>query len=136
MRHALLSALLLLGALATTGCHEDVTQPWPENDLVGLWNLPYQGTGVASIYGYQSAQVIFSEDGTFLFLGASMLSSHDSQDYRVEGTWSRTGDSVTLEREFGEPRTSTYLLTFDGYEVTFADPDGGETFTLFRPGPD
>ena len=133
MRTSVLSALLLATAVGTVTCNDGPAAP-TSTELVGLWNLPYQST--PSVYGFLSAQVIFREDGSFLFTGQNMASSSSTGTFDVEGAWSRTDDSATLERDFGQPSTRTYLLTFASRTVTFTHSDSGESFTLFRPDPD
>jgi hypothetical protein len=122
-------ALSFVAAAFGGACDESPVQP--SNDLIGYWNLPHRET--PSVFGYVSAQVIFREDGTFLFVGTNPVSQSVAPDFTVQGTWSHTTDSVTLDT--GDD-ARTWLLTFEGDEATFTDPQNGETFTLFRPGPD
>lgn len=124
-----LLVLVSLALFGATGCQQSPTEP--PGDLVGLWNLAHREA--PSVFGYISAQVIFRDNGSFFFVGTNPLSQSILPDFRIDGTWSRTGASVTLDT--GD-EARTWVLSFEGEEVTFTDPRNGESFTLFRPAPD
>lgn len=129
MHRAIVLLVFALGALIPVGCGGGPTES--ELDLIGLWILPHRET--PSVFGFVSAQVIFREEGTFVFAGTNPLSMGAAQQFTLEGTWSRSGDVVTLDT--GD-ETRPWHIRFENAEVHFTDPVTGETFSLFRPGPD
>jgi hypothetical protein len=124
------AGLGLIACLAIAACGNDPIEE-DSTDLVGLWLLSYQPT--PTIYGFVSAQVIFREDATFLFLGHNPLSAGPYGEFRVTGTYTRTEDTLTL---VSGDDAQTWNLEFrsDGIHLTYAET--GDTFRLFRPLPD
>lgn len=124
------AAFVITLCIGLAACGESTTAPTSE-ELVGLWVLPYRPT--PTVFGYVSAQVIFREDRTFLFVGTNPLSSGPMAEFTVTGTWVRDENVVALTT--GDTSRS-WTLDFARDGVDFTDPDSGETFRLLHLLPD
>ena len=121
--------LSLLTSTVVGGCGSGPTDV--EEDLVGFWILAHRET--PTVFGLTSGQVIFRDDGTFLFQGTNPMSTASLGEFVVTGTWNRAGDRVTLVSGDG---ARTWNVMLEGGEARFADPESGDGFTIFRPPPD
>jgi hypothetical protein len=117
-------ALAALGA----GCGKDSTSP--AISLVGSWDfIGFSDAGVAAT---TTGTWVFGSDGTFSVAGTVTFPGEPTDSIVVAGTYTQSGNSVTLSVA-GAPATS-WTLTASGDQVTLTEnePPPANTVTLRR----
>ena len=129
----LLSMLLVFSFLFTIGCDDDEATD-ETNPLVGVWNM----TSLSFATGGETLTIdasdefsivfIFNEDGTFSNQGVM-----DGESHSESGTWSTSGNKLTVITEDVEEGTETeiwdYTVSGSSFSFTFTDTEDGETWT-------
>lgn len=124
--------VVVLAVAAIASCDNAPTTPVEaEGELVGLWLLPTTSglTSWPALYGFTQGTLRFSEDGTFLVDGKSMLSAHSDGDFDVSGAWVRTGEQ--LELQVGS-HIQTWNVIVGTTMAEFTSLDGSTTFKVLR----
>lgn len=98
-------------ALILAGC--DADEPRVCATLEGNWNLTgFSDHGVAAT---ATGDAVFGEDGNFTILGEITFPGEPVDTLDLVGTWSMTGDRVTLTTESG---TGEWIVDFSGRDAT------------------
>ena len=127
----LLSRLLVFSFLFTIGCEDD--DATESNPLVGVWNMTSvviesEGTTTLDASDEFSIVLIFNEDGTFSNQGVFEGESHSES-----GTWSTSGNKLTVITEDVQEGTETeiwdYTVSESSFSFTFTEREGGYDFT-------
>ena len=127
----LLSTLLVFSFLFTIGCEDD--EATDSNPLVGVWNMTSvviesEGTTTLDASDEFSIVLIFNEDGTFSNQGVFEGESHSES-----GTWSTSGNKLTVITEDVQEGTETeiwdYTVSESSFSFTFTEREGGYDFT-------
>ena len=127
----LLSTLLVFSFLFTIGCEDD--DATESNPLVGVWNMTSvviesEGTTTLDASDEFSIVLIFNEDGTFSNQGVFEGESHSES-----GTWSTSGNKLTVITEDVQEGTETeiwdYTVSESSFSFTFTEREGGYDFT-------
>ena len=128
----LLSMLLVFSFLFTIGCGDDEATD-ETNPLVGVWNMTSvviesEGTTTLDASDEFSIVLIFNEDGTFSNQGA-----FDGESHSETGTWSTSGNKLTVITEDVEEGTETeiwdYTVSGSSFSFTFTDNEDYYDFT-------
>ena len=129
----LLSTLLVFSFLFTIGCEDDDASA---GTLVGVWNMTSivvvddwntETTDASSDY---SIVIIFNEDSTF-----SKQEVDEGYSYSQTGTWSTSGNKLTIITEDVEVEEGTYTTIWDytlsgsSLSMTYTLTDEGYTYT-------
>ncbi len=122
MKQIILIALtLILGV----GCKKDKDTE-PELQLIsGKWYLETEN-GVAVSDCEKKSSVEFTNDGRFLF-EAYAIYDVDCELINGEGTYTQSGNSVTITLGTEPPATSTYSISGGILTVNSPNPDTGTT---------
>ena len=127
----LLSTLLVFSFLFTIGCEDDETTD--SNPLVGVWNMTSvviesEGTTTLDASDEFSIVLIFNEDGTFSNQGV-----FDGESHSESGTWSTSGNKLTVITEDVQEGTETeiwdYTVSGSSFSFTFTDNEDYYDFT-------
>ena len=127
----LLSTLLVFSFLFTIGCEDD--EATDSNPLVGVWNMTSvviesEGTTTLDASDEFSIVLIFNEDGTFSNQGV-----FDGESHSESGTWSTSGNKLTVITEDVQEGTETeiwdYTVSESSFSFTFTEREGGYDFT-------
>ena len=128
----LLSMLLVFSFLFTIGCGDDEATD-ETNPLVGVWNMTSvviesEGTTTLDASDEFSIVLIFNEDGTFSNQGV-----FDGESHSESGTWSTSGNKLTVITEDVQEGTETeiwdYTVSGSSFSFTFTDTEDGYDFT-------
>ena len=128
----LLSMLLVFSFLFTIGCGDDDATD-ETNPLVGVWNMTSvviesEGTTTLDASDEFSIVFIFNEDGTLSNQGV-----FDGESHSESGTWSTSGNKLTVITEDVEEGTVTdiwdYTLSGSSFSFTFTETEDGGTYT-------
>ena len=128
----LLSMLLVFSFLFTIGCGDDEATD-ETNPLVGVWNMTSvviesEGTTTLDASDEFSIVLIFNEDGTFSNQGVVEGESHSES-----GTWSTSGNKLTVITEDVQEGTETeiwdYTVSESSFSFTFTEREGDYDFT-------
>ena len=128
----LLSAIFLFSILFTIGCDDDEATD-ETNPLVGVWNMTSvviesEGTTTLDASDEFSIVLIFNEDGTFSNQGVFEGESHSES-----GTWSTSGNKLTVITEDVQEGTETeiwdYTVSESSFSFTFTEREGDYDFT-------
>ena len=128
----LLSMLLVFSFLFTIGCADD--DATESNPLVGVWNMTsvsFTNDGTTTTIDASndfSIVFIFNEDGTFSNQGVVEGESHSES-----GTWSTSGNKLTVITEDVQEGTETeiwdYTVSESSFSFTFTEREGDYDFT-------
>ena len=127
----LLSTLLVFSFLFTIGCGDD--EATDSNPLVGVWNMTSiviesEGTTTIDASDDFSIVLIFNEDGTFSNQGV-----FDGESHSESGTWSTSGNKLTVITEDVQEGTETeiwdYTVSESSFSFTFTEREGDYDFT-------
>ena len=128
----LLSMLLVFSFLFTIGCDDDEATD-ETNPLVGVWNMTSvviesEGTTTLDASDEFSIVLIFNEDGTFSNQGV-----FDGESHSESGTWSTSGNKLTVITEDVQEGTETeiwdYTVSESSFSFTFTETEGDYDFT-------
>jgi len=123
----LLYSLLTLSILFTIGC-EDEKETDPVNPLIGVYNM----TSVSiTVQSSPSQTLTFNHDGTDNYLvfilgddGVySLQGKIDGLDGSEGGTWSDTGNKLTLIPSDGDTEIWDFTLTGNNLVMTITEPE-------------
>ena len=127
----LLSTLLVFSFLFTIGCEDDDASA---DTLVGVWNMTSFSitmdgeTLTIDAESDYSIVMIFNEDGTFSNQGVMEGESHSES-----GTWSTSGNKLTVITEDVQEGTETeiwdYTVSESSFSFTFTEREGDYDFT-------
>ena len=132
----LLSTLLVFSFLFTIGCEDDeaTDDATESNPLVGVWNMTsvsFTNDGTTTTIDASndfSIVFIFNEDGTFSNQGVVEGESHSES-----GTWSTSGNKLTVITEDVQEGTETeiwdYTVSESSFSFTFTEREGYYDFT-------
>ena len=130
----LLYSLLTLSILFTIGC-EDEKETDPVNPLIGVYNM----TSVSiTVQSSPSQTLTFNHDGTDNYLvfilgddGVySLQGKIDGLDGSEGGTWSDTGNKLTLIPSDGDTEIWDFTLTGNNLVLTMTEPETDENWGL------
>ena len=128
----LLSMLLVFSFLFTIGCGDDEATD-ETNPLVGVWNMTSvviesEGTTTLDASDEFSIVLIFNEDGTFSNQGVM-----DGESHSESGTWSTSGNKLTVITEDVQEGTETeiwdYTVSESSFSFSFTEREGDYDFT-------
>ena len=130
----ILYPLFIFSILFTIGC-EDEKETDPVNPLIGVYNM----TSVSiTIQSSPSQTLTFNHDGTDNYLvfilgddGVySLQGKIDGDDGSEGGTWSDTGNKLTLIPSDGDTEIWDFTLTGNNLVMTMTEPETDETWGL------
>ena len=128
----LLSTLLVFSFLFTIGCEDD--KATDSNPLVGVWNMTSiviesEGTTTLDASDEFSIVLIFNEDGTFSNQGV-----FDGESHSESGTWSTSGNKLTVITEDVQEGTETeiwdYTVSGSSFSFTFTETEDGMSASI------
>ena len=123
---------LILIALLIVGCEKDTPTESSVHPLVGIWNVTEitmtEGSvsQTFTIDGNDSFTIIFGENNT-----ASMTSTIDGESSADSGTWSATGNYITVITTDADTEIWTYSISGNILTITLEEAEDGVT-TLFE----
>ena len=134
MMKKILYPLFIFSILFTIGC-EDEKETDPVNPLIGVYNLTSTSIEVQTT---PTQTLTFNHDGTNTYLvfilgddGVySFQGKIDGEDSSDGGTWSDTGNKLTLIPSDGDTEIWDFTLTGNNLVLTITEPETDETWGL------
>ena len=127
MMKKILYPLFIFSILFTIGC-EDEKETDPVNPLIGVYNLTSTSIEVQTT---PTQTLTFNHDGTNTYLvfilgddGVySLQGKIDGEDSSDGGTWSDTGNKLTLIPSDGDTEIWDFTLTGNNLVMTITEPE-------------
>ena len=122
---------LILIALLIVGCEKDTPTESSVHPLVGIWNVTEVTVTEGSvaqtitIEGNDSATIIFGENNT-----ASITSTIDGETSADSGTWSVTGNYITVIISDADTEIWTYSISGNILTLIMEEAEDGVTTVL------